>query len=74
MIKGKKRHETLCVALVDNDLEDGKIRMNKVIRKNLRVRLGDVVTVKAAADAPNLTRIHVLPMDDTIEGISGDLT
>jgi len=35
--------------LVDNDLEDGKIRMNKVIRKNLRVRLGDVVTVKAAA-------------------------
>lgn len=74
LIKGKKRHETLCVALVDNDLEDGKIRMNKVIRKNLRVRLGDVVTIKAAADAPNLTRIHVLPMDDTIEGISGDLT
>jgi transitional endoplasmic reticulum ATPase len=59
---------------VDNDLEDGKIRMNKTIRKNLRVRLGDVVTIKAAADAPNLTRIHILPMDDTIEGISGDLT
>lgn len=74
LIKGKKRHETLCIALVDNDLEDGKIRMNKVVRKNLRVRLGDIVTIKAAADAPNLTRIHVLPMDDTIEGISGDIT
>lgn len=74
IIKGKKRKETLCIALLDNDLEDGKIRMNKTVRKNLRVRLGDIVSVKAAADAPNLTRIHVLPMDDTVEGISGDLT
>jgi transitional endoplasmic reticulum ATPase len=40
LLKGKKRHETLCIALVDNKLEDGKIRMNKTVRKNLRVRLG----------------------------------
>lgn len=40
LIKGKKRHETLVIALVDNKLEEGKIRMNKVVRKNLRVRLG----------------------------------
>ncbi len=40
MIKGKKRHETIALALIDNTIEDGKIRMNKVIRKNLRVRLG----------------------------------
>ena len=39
-LKGKKRHETLCIALVDPKLEDSKIRLNKVIRKNLRVRLG----------------------------------
>jgi transitional endoplasmic reticulum ATPase len=60
--------------LVDNKLEDGKIKMNKVVRKNLRIRLGDVVTVKPAGDVPNLTKIHVLPIDDTIEGITGDLT
>lgn len=48
--------------------------MNKVIRKNLRIRLGDCVTVKAAGDVPNLTKIHILPFDDSIEGISGDLT
>lgn len=48
--------------------------MNKVIRKNLRIRLGDVVNIKPAGDTPNLTKIHVLPIDDTIEGISGDLT
>jgi transitional endoplasmic reticulum ATPase len=74
LIKGKKRKETLCIALTDNKMEDGKIRMNKVVRKNLRVRLGDCVTIKPSADVPNLTKIHILPLDDTIEGISGDLT
>lgn len=73
LIKGKKRHETLCIALVDNKLEDGKIRMNKTVRKNLRVRLGDIVSIKTAPNVPNLTKIHVLPLDDTVEGITGDL-
>jgi hypothetical protein len=44
-----------------------------VVRKNLRVRLGDVVTVTACADVPYGKRIHVLPMDDTIEGVTGNL-
>jgi transitional endoplasmic reticulum ATPase len=73
-IKGKKRKETVVVALIDNGLDDSKIRMNKVIRKNLRVRLGDVVQIRAANDVPNLTKIHILPFQDTIEGITGDLT
>ena len=66
LIKGKKRKETLVVALVDNKLDDGKIRMNKTIRKNLRVRLGDIVQLKPAGEVPNLTKIHVLPLGDTI--------
>jgi transitional endoplasmic reticulum ATPase len=45
----------------------------QVVRKNLRVRLGDVVTVTACADVPYGKRIHVLPMDDTIEGVTGNL-
>jgi transitional endoplasmic reticulum ATPase len=73
-IKGKKRKETLVVALVDNKLEDGKIRMNKTVRKNLRVRLGDIVQIRTAGEVPNLTKVHVLPLADTIEGIAGDLT
>ena len=48
--------------------------MNKVVRKNLRVRLGDVVQIRPAGEVPNLTKIHVLPIQDTIEGITGDLT
>lgn len=74
LIRGKKRKETLCIALPDNNVPDDKISMNKCVRKNLRCRLGDMITVKQAADVPNLTKIHILPLEDTIEGISGDIT
>jgi transitional endoplasmic reticulum ATPase len=42
--------------------------MNKNIRKNLKVRLGDSVAIKAAGDVSYLSRIHVLPFEDTPEG------
>merc|ERR1719476_567257 len=47
--------------------------MNKVVRKNLRVRLGDVVSVHQCTDVKYGKRIHVLPIDDTIEGVTGNL-
>ena len=34
-IKGKKRKETLVVALIDNKLEDGKIRIAVCINKSI---------------------------------------
>jgi len=46
LLKGKKRKDTVCIALAveeTDDLPDEKIRMNKVVRHNLRVRFGDVV-------------------------------
>ena len=36
--------------------------------------LGDVVAVHPCPDIPNGTRVHILPIDDTIEGITGNLT
>jgi len=39
----------------------------------LRVRLGDVVTITAKEDVPYCKKVHILPMDDTIEGVSGNL-
>jgi len=73
LLKGKKRRETVCIALLDETLDPSKIRMNKVVRGNLRVRLGDIVSVHACSDVPFGKRIHVLPLDDTIEGLSGNL-
>ena len=33
----------MCIALSDDTVSNEKIRMNRVVRRNLRVRLGDVV-------------------------------
>merc|ERR1719240_1456255 len=73
LLKGKKRKDTVCIVLADDNLEDSKIRLNKVVRKNLRVRLGDIISVHACGDVPYGKRVHVLPLDDTIEGITGNL-
>lgn len=73
MLKGKKGKETVCICLDDEECEDSQIRMNKVVRKNLRCRLGDVITVNACQDVPYGKHVHVLPIDDTIEGVAGNL-
>lgn len=74
LLRGKRRHHTLCIALKDNDTEEMKIRMNKCIRNNLRLRLGDTATVLTPEEVPNHKKVHVLPYADTIEGVSGDIT
>ncbi|OAY79738.1 Cell division cycle protein [Ananas comosus] len=73
LLKGKKRRDTICIVLADDTCEEPKIRMNKVVRKNLRVRLGDVVSVHQCQDVKYGKRVHILPIDDTIEGITGNL-
>lgn len=39
-VTGKCRRWTCVVVMVDNTLDEGKIRLNKVIRRNLHIRLG----------------------------------
>ncbi|KAK2196859.1 bifunctional ATPase [Babesia duncani] len=70
MLKGKKRHTTVCIVLADKDLEDGKARINKIVRKNLRVMLGDFIRISPCSDVPYGKKIQVLPLDDTVEGLS----
>ncbi|KAH7970879.1 hypothetical protein HPB49_016285 [Dermacentor silvarum] len=73
LLKGKKRRETVCIVLSDDTCPSEKIRMNRCIRNNLRVRLGDVVSIQPCPDVKYGKRIHVLPIDDTVEGLSGSL-
>lgn len=73
LIKGKKRRDTVCIVFADETCEPSKIRMNKVVRNNLRVRLGDIVSVHQCTDVKYGKRVHVLPVDDTVEGLSGNL-
>ncbi|RZC75480.1 hypothetical protein C5167_050972 [Papaver somniferum] len=73
MLKGKKRKDTICIVIADDTCEEPKIKLNKVVRSNLRVRLGDVVFVYQCPGVKYGTRVHVLPIDDTIEGLTGNL-
>ncbi|XP_057749847.1 dolichol kinase EVAN-like isoform X2 [Arachis stenosperma] len=73
LINGKKRKDTICIALADDNCEVPKIRMNKFVRSNLRVRLGDVVSVHQCPDVKYGKRVHILPIDDTVEGVTGNL-
>ena len=72
LVKGKMRRDTVLVVIAD-DFENSKIRINRVVRNNLKLRLGDVASVHPCPDIKYGSRIHVLPIDDTIEGITGNL-
>lgn len=71
LLKGKRRKETVCIVLSDDTCSDEKIRMNRNVRNNLRVRLLDVVSIQPCPDVKYGKRIHVLPIDDTVEGLTG---
>ena len=50
LVKGKKRRDTVLIVLADDDLDDGSARVNRVVRNNLRVKHGDIITVHACPD------------------------
>jgi len=73
LLKGKRRRETVCIVLSDEKCPGDKIMMNRVVRNNLRVRLGDVVSIQSCPDVQYGKRVHILPIDDTVEGLTGNL-
>ena len=74
LLKGKRHHDTVAVALTDETCEVTKVKINKVMRQNLRIRLGDIVSVQpGGVDVPYGNRIHILPLADTVETVSGNL-
>lgn len=73
LIKGKKRHTTVCVVLEEEGLSDDVIRLNKVARRNLRCKLGDIASVHRIEDIEYLKAVHILPFDDSVEGCTANL-
>ncbi|XP_029993343.1 transitional endoplasmic reticulum ATPase-like isoform X2 [Sphaeramia orbicularis] len=73
VLRGRKRRQTVCIVLTDDTCGEDRIRMNRVTRNNLRVRLGDVISISACPDIKYGKKIHVLPIDDTIQGLTGNL-
>lgn len=73
LVKGKKRKDTVLIVLADDDLDDGMARINRVVRANIRVRLGDIITIHACPDIKYAKRVSILPIADTVEGLTGSL-
>ncbi|KAM0278208.1 hypothetical protein ACHAQH_005323 [Verticillium albo-atrum] len=73
LVRGKKRKDTVLIVLADDDLDDGSARINRVVRHNLRVKHGDMITIHPCPDIKYAKRIAVLPIADTVEGITGSL-
>eukprot|EP01079_Euglenida_sp_SAG-EU17-18_P007944 gene7944-1418_t len=59
---------SIAVALPDDECKDGMVKMAKVLRRNIHVSLGDLVTV-TGSKAPFGSKALCLPMADTIEGM-----
>lgn len=58
LIKGKMRRDTVLIVLADDDLDDGSARINRVVRHNLRVKHGDVITVHPCPDIKYVSLPH----------------
>ena len=69
-LKGK---EMVYIVLSDNACPNKKIRMNRVVRFNLRVCLDDVVSIQSCPDVKYGKRVNILPIDNTVEGLTGNL-
>jgi len=73
LIKGKKRKDTVSITMTDDSCDENKIRLNDVIRKNIGVKIGDIITVHAFSDLKFGKRIHVVPFEDSILDLKKDL-
>ena len=61
LVKGKKRKETVLIVLADDDLDDGSARINRVVRHNLRVKHGDIISVHPCHDIKYVSLIETSP-------------
>jgi len=68
-LKGRFNKHTYAIVQSSPDCDPTRIRMNRVIRKNLGVNLSDVVVVRPCPDLPYSKRIKILPFRQDLEGL-----
>uniref|UniRef100_A0A6B2LM00 CDC48 domain-containing protein n=1 Tax=Arcella intermedia TaxID=1963864 RepID=A0A6B2LM00_9EUKA len=67
MVKGREGKTTPLVTMVEEGLGVNKVKLNKGIRKNIRVRPGEAVTIQGCAGLPYGKSIRVRPFADKIK-------
>ena len=67
-----KHKYTIAILMNDDDCEEKQIKMNKVVRKNLGVKMGDFVIIERH-ESKYCKSIHVKPIEDTLKGTTENL-
>ena len=73
MIKGKLKRSVVCYVVEDSSMEDHVVRISTADRKNLRVGPLDMVSVSSVQEIGSVATLVLQPLEESIEGISGDL-
>ncbi|EKX72669.1 cell division cycle protein 48, putative [Theileria equi strain WA] len=69
-IKGRRRRFTLGVVKIDATIEDNHVFIHADVRRNLRLRLGDVVAIDPLDKLPDAKIVRILPFGDTTKPLS----
>jgi transitional endoplasmic reticulum ATPase len=72
-LRGKRRKNTIGIAIANKDVKEHTVMLNRTTRKNLRVKLGDQIYIDKKDDLPYATTVTISPFDDSLENIGGDL-
>lgn len=71
LVRGKKRKDTVLIVLADDELDDGSARINRVVRHNLRVKHGDMITIHPC---PDIKYVSCPAISRLVDVISNHLT
>ncbi|KAG0417028.1 Cell division control protein 48, partial [Dictyocoela roeselum] len=72
LVKGKKRSE--CVFVIQEaECADSDVLLTRESRNNLKGRLGDLVKIYEIPNIMKLSFVEMIPIKETIEGITGNL-
>ena len=73
LLRGKKKKTTIAIVTADESVNGAKIRIPKNLRSNIRIRLGDTVTITSVKEVKAAKSITVQPFKESIEGLKGDI-
>lgn len=73
LVASQTTRETLLVCLIDDDLDDGFVLMNGVVRRNLSVDTGDLVGIWPCSRLRYLERAAVLLVGGNFEYLTGSI-
>ncbi|KAJ1915210.1 AAA ATPase cdc48 [Mycoemilia scoparia] len=73
ILTGKVRSKTAAIVIANDVARDGEVLMNRVMRKNLNVKMDDIVSIEKVDNFPVASFVSIAAYADTIKNVTGDL-